>query len=374
MGNTSLTVLILSNGFGEDLIGAHLAQALQRISPHVTLYIYPLVGSGHEYKKQGFTPLFDNPTFPSGGFIRSFKTLFTDIKGGIVAHHLSQRKQLKKITPHVDITLCIGDVFCLVMAKLSAAQNIHFLPTAKSDTFMPHSPIEYWIMRKWASYVFPRDAQTCEALLNHNVLAVYLGTVMFDKFTPKGDTFPINDTSKVIALLPGSREEAYANFQHMCKVADTLATHNPNLAFILAKADSLDLNRLKENTPSNWTYKKTYFEHTQGAKLYVSSSFPDVLNNTHLCIGLSGTANEQAIHAGKPVFCYEGFGPQSTRQRFQEQQLLMDGKLNIIHPRSIPSICEQIEHALENETLQKKLAPQQNSASEKIIKYILNKG
>ena len=54
-----------------------------------------------------------------------------------------------------------------------------------------------------------------------------------------------------------------------------------------------------------------------------SKSFGDFLDLSDKVIGLAGTANEQAIHAGIPVFSFVGTGPQSSKKRFLEQQQLL---------------------------------------------------
>ena len=54
-------------------------------------------------------------------------------------------------------------------------------------------------------------------------------------------------------------------------------------------------------------------------------------------------ANEQAAFLGKPVICFEGFGTQSTMQRFQEQQKLMGKNIILCKKREIPLIVDQVK-------------------------------
>ena len=51
IGGAASSLLVLSNGHGEDAIGAALCEALARRAPGVTLYALPLVGEGAAYKK-----------------------------------------------------------------------------------------------------------------------------------------------------------------------------------------------------------------------------------------------------------------------------------------------------------------------------------
>ena len=57
----------------------------------------------------------------------------------------------------------------------------------------------------------------------------------------------------------------------------------------------------------------------------VSHQFMDVLHQSSVVIGLAGTANEQAMFAGRPLISFIGTGPQSTKKRFVEQHQLIDG-------------------------------------------------
>ncbi|MGH2400803.1 MAG: lipid-A-disaccharide synthase-related protein, partial [bacterium] len=58
------SVLIVSNGHGEDAVGALLARRLR--ASGVTVFAYPLVGTGEAYAD--ITRLDPRRAFPSGGF------------------------------------------------------------------------------------------------------------------------------------------------------------------------------------------------------------------------------------------------------------------------------------------------------------------
>ena len=77
-----------------------------------------------------------------------------------------------------------------------------------------------------------------------------------------------------------------------------------------------------------------------------TDQFKSVINQSSLCIGLVGTANEQAVYLGKRVVCFEGFGPQTTLQRFKEQQKLMGDLLTVCEHRDIKLIVNEVEKGL----------------------------
>ena len=71
--------LIISNGHGEDLIACNLIRALKKHNTNSTITVCPLVGQGHHYKQENQHPIIQNPSFPSGGFVRSLTDLLADL-------------------------------------------------------------------------------------------------------------------------------------------------------------------------------------------------------------------------------------------------------------------------------------------------------
>lgn len=331
-----MVILILSNGMGEDQIACHLIRAFQALYPEAHFLPVPLVGEGQFYRDMGLTPVIRNPIFPSGGFIRSFSVLTQDLKAGLLSHLFFQLKTIKQLAKQGTLTLAVGDLFCLLMARHRNASPIFFLPTAKSDSFMPHSRVERWIMKAFASAIFTRDSLTANALSKAQLPAFYLGNVMMDGLNAYSP-LELSSDLPVIGILPGSRLEAYDNFVFCCDVLDLLGYDA--FQYLISVPPTLDIERLQRLSDPR--------------PLLFSDNFKGILHAADVIIGLSGTANEQAMHLGKPVIAFEGFGPQTTLQRFQEQQKLMDGRLILVHPRTASRIAHQILttfHALKNES------------------------
>lgn len=367
-----MNILIISNGNGEDLIACNL---IKHFPKEATVTVIPLVGEGLEYKKIGLTPAFRNKTMPSGGFIRNIFDLFKDIKAGLLTQHWSQRKTIKTQLSRSDFTLCIGDVFCLMMGGLRNAKPIYFFPTAKSDLFMRHSYLEKLLLKTIPSLVFPRDLLTTESLRKVAIPALYFGNPMMDNLAPKGVKFPLENNAGILGILPGSREEAYANIRYILEILLLIKKQSPSTEFLLSISPTLTIDRIvKDTITTHWTLvKKNPFyilEHTTGSKVVISSEFTDIIHQSTCILGLAGTANEQAIEIGKTVFCFEGFGPQSTRLRFEEQAKLLGENLHVISNRDSQNIADTIIQGL-NAIKPTKKAPKRNVASEKIINTIL---
>jgi len=337
-------ILFVSNGHGEDVIATNLIRAFRKSNPNLEIDALPLVGDGQKYKDISITPLTSTPELPSGGFVRNGLALLKDLKAGVLGHHFSHIRQIKSIAPKITLTVAVGDIFCLILSKLFNPTPTVFLPTAKSDHFMPHSGLEISIMRRLAKRIYPRDPLTANNLSKHGLSCQYLGNPILDNLNFTDETFGTNDGDFVMGLLPGSRNEAYPN---MTKILDVIAkfnSHNLHPRYLVAIAGSIQLSKLKavlEGTPWTLTNSKansTLCHSRLGLKVTLTPLFADVLKVSNCLIGLAGTANEQAIYLNRPVFCFKGHGPpkqhqtlQGTRKAFGQQASFYPGKRNKCH-------------------------------------------
>ena len=343
-----MRVLVVSNGFGEDQIACNLITALKDSQPDIDITVCPLVGEGLQYNTLGLTPILKNPPLPSGGFIRNPITLLKDLKSGLVDQFLIQRKTLKEIGPSIDWCISVGDVFCLAMAT-QTKRPCYFLPTAKSDTFMKHHPLELRFIKKHAHHTFPRDALTTQTMTNHTIPATYCGNLFLDALSPTHTPFDIQTDHPTLGLLPGSREEAYANLATLIDIGITINTQKKT-NFIIAKPNHLSLEKIQATIEStlnikcdiktspnskNKTEDKTENDIIlttipSNTRFIITDRFADTLVQSDLIIGLAGTANEQAIYTNNTVICFPGSGPQSSLKRFKEQQKLLGPKLILV--------------------------------------------
>jgi uncharacterized protein (TIGR03492 family) len=367
-------IRLVSNGNGEDLIASNLIEAIKQVAPKASIDAYPLVGNGILYKKNGITPAITNPTFPSGGFIRTKKDLITDIQAGLLSHLFMQYQKLKNTAPDYSHTICVGDIFCLWMGSRNTRSSTTFLPTAKSDHFMKHSWLEKTLMKSLADTVYTRDLITAKSLQSARISAHFLGNPMMDQFINT-----LNENTTVpnhIVCLPGSRDEAYQNLAHILHIIEE--NDDPSITFSIAKAPSLSLEKLaKYLTKRSWHINITHDCATLIHNLQhvpILDNFTETLAKAHLVLGVSGTANEQAVYLGKTVIAFEGFGPQSTKQRFQEQQKLLGQKLILSSTNNPQSVLKLLKTTLLT-TPEKtpELPSSKTSASLAIIKHMLNK-
>src|ERR1700730_8435917 len=166
-------LLVVSNGYGEDVGAAEVVRALPL--EDVDLIVYPLVGLGSHYPP-GVTLLDPRHDFPSGGFgwIAGWRSLREDLAQGLIRLWLAQRRVLRAQRGRVDLVVVAGDVYCLAMGSAAGGPTV-FLGGSKSNYFAPYNQVEVWLLRRLASQVFPRDEVTAAALRQQGVRARFCG-------------------------------------------------------------------------------------------------------------------------------------------------------------------------------------------------------
>ncbi|MCY3849132.1 MAG: hypothetical protein OXG12_10310, partial [Cyanobacteria bacterium MAG COS4_bin_21] len=111
-------ILLLSNGHGEDLSGALLAQELQQQGHNVQAL--PLVGLGSAYQKAGVPLLGRSHEFSTGGIgYTSLRGRLTEIAQGQVLYLLRRLMRLMRCRRRFDLILVVGDVIPVIAAWLS---------------------------------------------------------------------------------------------------------------------------------------------------------------------------------------------------------------------------------------------------------------
>ena len=119
MGSPAMAhILLLSNGHGEDLSGALLAQELQKQGHSVQAL--PLVGLGGAYQKAGVPLLGRSHEFSTGGIgYTSLRGRLTEIVQGQVLYLLRRLMRLLRHRRRFELILVVGDVIPVMAAWLS---------------------------------------------------------------------------------------------------------------------------------------------------------------------------------------------------------------------------------------------------------------
>ena len=310
--NKLLTFLLLSNGHGEDTVGAQLAQVLGGYSG-LELRAYPTVGEGQAYREVGVALAGTHHALPSGGLLfHSWQLFLGDLRAGLLPKTVQQVWELGRLEP--DVLITIGDAYALLLSARVRARRRFFVQTLVSAyhhqakpkpnrMFMERfSSLELKLMHRFAEHVYVRDEATAKLLKDLNIQHVSaLGNPMLDKVA-QGQPIRRHQNKPVIALLPGSRAYKYRALEKMLDALRRLPFGTGLLAWT---GGILPLF-------SGWTrYEgrgeglKYIYRHENKEVFVYEGRFADILYSAQLALGTSGTANEQAAALGIPVVAFE---------------------------------------------------------------------
>ena len=362
-------VLFLSNCYGEDRSAALIAQELKNriesrdrdrektlslnsISIHRVLGA-PLISEGEEYEKRGIPLLIKGKLPPSGGFPRN---LVDFLKDTTTSSYIPIRYYiaLKKIRREITQAIVVGDVFLLLLAWLGLKKRLIFLAPAKSNYQNPHSKFEHWAMRKICVKVFTHDEYTAKNLRKESVPALFAGNPMVDELEKLSTlNSQLSTLKNLIGILPGSRKEAYKNFLKILFVVEQISNKKDGVNFATAIPSSLDLQKLVTLSElQGWQYKESRIQKGKANVWLLQDVFIDIIRQSDVVIGLSGTANEQTAFLGKPIVSFKGCGPQTSVTRMRNQEKLLGGCLKFIS--DFPEgVVDEVLKLLEDKKLRK---------------------
>ena len=316
-----MKISFLTNGFGEDRTGALIACELRRLAPQHPIIAIPMVSSGNDFQKHGFETVWEGAFPPGQGFgSQEFRLFLKDIP--YARDYFRYLGFLAKRRSEFDHAFVVGDVFLLIHAYFGLGRKSVFLALAKSNHMNPHSPVEEWVIRHFASRVLTRDAYTAECLRAKGIDARFLGNPIMDGIGEPGPEQAAEPP--VIGLLPGSRDEADHNFRRILSVIDGI----PEPAqYLCALSPVLSIEKMAAAVAADgWTLAEGDVLRKDGKAVQMGKNlFERVLHESTLVIGMAGTANEQAAGMGRPVVSFVGAGAQTTPSRMIDQERLLGG-------------------------------------------------
>ncbi|MEB3290166.1 MAG: lipid-A-disaccharide synthase-related protein [Leptolyngbya sp.] len=358
-----MNLLCISNGHGEDIIAVRVLKELRQLPNAPSIAALPLVGEGGSYQKAGIPIVGPTQTMPSGGFIyMDARQVIRDVQGGVVALTWEQIKTVRAWGKAGGQVLAVGDVVPLLMAWASGAEYA-FIGTAKSEYYVRNEagrlpnrpwwegrgsiylPWERWLMRqRRCRGVFVRDQITADHLQRCQVKASYPGNPMMDGLDADTDklarltaAFPSAEVVLTLALMPGSRApEAFENWQRLLVALDSIAQifSDRQVRILGAIAPSLNLAVLKEALiDAQWQPETgsmvTFCRHN--CRLVITTdAFAECLHLADAVLATAGTATEQAVGLGKPVFAVPGAGPQFTAAFAEAQARLLGPSVMVV--------------------------------------------
>ncbi|MBC5809563.1 MAG: hypothetical protein GIW95_01705 [Candidatus Eremiobacteraeota bacterium] len=330
-------VLFVSNGHGESAIAERIAQeaaALARAPlglDHLALVGVPQAGGP-------LTMVGPRRSLPSGGLVAmgNVRAFARDLRAGFAGLFAQQVGFLRAEGSRYDAVVAVGDAYALSLARLAKRPTI-FVGTAKSVYCAPYGRWERRLLRK-ASRTFVRDAATAERLRAQGVAAEAPGNVIADLTVTDGAAAP----PAAIAILPGSREPAYAEALVLTRIVRALSGGVPAT---LSIAPGLDPERFASALASDgWSVERqsegpVAFTARFGEHAVFGWQGPAgaLFGSAAIALGQAGTANEQAAAAGLPVVALDDDGPPGGRRRRESwyrmrQRRLLGEALVLVRP------------------------------------------
>ena len=338
---TSPRLLLVSNGHGEDLSGAHLGQSLVRLGAQAVAF--PLVGHGEAYKQLEIPmAIAATRSFPSthGMGYQSRETCLQELRNGQTIYGLRQSITAARLARHHDAVVAVGDVVPVIVARLSRRPAFCYLvaySTHYEGKMRLPWPCGQSLQNKRFLGVFSRDQATAADLSAQLKRKVeFLGNPFLDAVGVSATPLPSLPHPRV-GLLPGSRlPEALHNLALMLRMLLHLPQHQgqDSVGLVAALVKDITVSQLEAIAKQeNWClqHKLTHCPAAANMELVHGSlrvelywgRFADVLHGSQLLVAMAGTAAEQAIGLEKPILQMPGAGPQFTPQFAEAQRRLL---------------------------------------------------
>ena len=305
-------ILFLSNGHGEDLSGALIGKALQKLNHQVDAM--PFVGFGDSYQLAGIRTLGKTKEFSTGGLgYTSWYGRVTELIQGQLFYLVGCFFRLFSIAPRYDLLVVIGDVVPVTAAWLTGLPVVTYLVAYSSHyegkLKLPWPCASCLSSQRFLS-IYTRDELTADDLtIQLSKTVEFLGNPFMDSVATPHPSLP--SCKKRLGLLPGSRR--------------------PELDDNMALVPSLDEVTLRKLAATHGWKTNDYFQtgsplqlvrHQMRVNVY-RDSFAKVLQSSDVLLCMAGTAAEQAIGLGKPVVQLQGHGPQFTAAFAEAQRRLL---------------------------------------------------
>jgi len=365
--NKTQSLLIISNGHGEDVIASEIIKRLLKKIKNKNIEVLPLVGNGDVFnliKSKKFCKIGYLKELPSGGFSnQSLKGFVLDLFAGFLIDNVRNFLIVKQKSKQNCKIIAVGDFLPLLYAWSSGCE-FSFIGTPKSDHTWSSGPgwalsdfyhklkgsewdpWEMFLMKSpRCKNIIMRDKITANNLNKKKINAKYLGNPMMDFVFSKNEKISNIISFKRIILLVGSRyPEALKNLE---KFLDCLQDFNlPNeLVILLPLSINANVIQIQNylikygfmkqskihffiDEDSVWRNKNKYIAIGKG-KFNLWASLSEV--------GLSnaGTATEQITGLGIPSLSLPGSGPQFTKSFAKRQSRLLGGSVLVCNNKKI---------------------------------------
>ena len=322
-------VLLLSNGHGEDLSGAKIAEAL--MARGIAVEALPLVGHGRPYRQVGVPVLGRTRECSTGGLgYTSLAGQLREIREGQWTYLLGRLLWLARHRKRFERVVGVGDLLAVLGAWLggpgAAVYLVAYSSHYEGQLRLPW-PCGALLRSRRIVQIWSRDALTARQLSAQlGKPVVFAGNPFLDGVVDAAHPSPQpTPQSQSLALLPGSRmPEALHNLGLMLQVVSRLP--GKNLRIQAALVSSLTAEAIEAMAaPLGWQLdpSRSLLRHGPWQVELGWGQFAAILNRADLALASAGTASEQAVGLGKPVLQLCGRGPQFTVKFAEAQRRLL---------------------------------------------------
>ena len=326
-------VLLLSNGHGEDLSGAKIAEAL--MARGIAVEALPLVGHGRPYRQAGVPVLGRTRECSTGGLgYTSLAGQLREIREGQWTYLLGRLLWLARHRKRFERVVGVGDLLAVLGAWLggpgAAVYLVAYSSHYEGQLRLPW-PCGALLRSSRIIQIWSRDALTAHQLSAQlGKPVVFAGNPFLDGVIdaahPSAQPPPQpTPQGQGLALLPGSRmPEALHNLGLMLQVVSRLP--GQNLRIQAALVSSLTAEAIEAMAaPLGWQLDPSRSLLRRGPWQVELGwgQFAAILNRAGLVLASAGTASEQAVGLGKPVLQLCGRGPQFTAKFAEAQRRLL---------------------------------------------------
>lgn len=349
--------LVISNGHGEDAIGAAL---VRRLTPQALVEAYPMIGSGKAY--EGACRIVGpRASLASEGWRNVKGSLRRDIVNGGLLTVPPALKFLRSVRGHYDKTIVIGDMVGVLAALPTGLRDLIYLDVYKTGAARLYSPAEVWTIRKTCRTVFCRADSLAEKLRAAGVDARCAGNIMMDAI-PHGvyDAMARRRAPLAVTLLPGSRALTAESFALQI-AALRLIPEDDRPDIFLAVAGSVNVEELAKAASLRRTALLSIESDDLGelsdGNLTVHMARGIAMGNlveaSDLVLSQAGTATIQSLGLGRPAITF--INPRDRRSRFDDEQNLF-GPARTVTEAKAADVAHALRELLTNSAERMRLA------------------
>jgi len=339
-------LLVISNGIGEDSVGAEL---VRRLPKDVTVEAYPTLGDGQHY--EGVCPIVGpRAKLPSEGSRVNRGTIVKDLAGGLLGTIWPGLKFLRTARNNYDEVLVIGDFVGVGACWLAGIRRIVWVDVYHSGFGRGYHALEKAIIRRTCRAVFCRHQKLAEGLAGPDLDVRAAGNVMMDTI-PSGE-YPADQRRlrlQAVTLLPGSREATATNFALQVEAITQLpADLRPDV--FVAVAEGVTPEALGE-AANMFVHPPTRASGSDlgrlsGRGLHINlarGALGDLVDASDIVLSQAGTATIQAVGLGKPVIT---FIRESERHKRIEEENRLFGIARETVPAEAPALAAALQKLL----------------------------